>query len=333
MAEPGPAGATIEVVEPGLASSVQDRGRSGYYRYGIPPSGAVDQLSATAANLVVGNDESAAVLESTYTGPRLRFAAPAVVAVTGARMPVRVNGQDAAPWEPLHLRAGDELSFDYLAAGARSYLAVRGGIDVPVVLGSRSTYGLGSFGGLHGRALRAGDRLPVGPEPSTAVGGPVPEHLWPALERELEVRVVMGLYDHRLTTLGRETFLVTTWTLSPVADRIGFRYSGAELEWDQREPPFGAGADPSNIVDAGYPVGSIQVPGGTEPIVLHRDAVSGGGYAMVATVISADMDAVGQSPPGTRTRFVAVTLEQALQARAQRRHQLDQLRAAVRATG
>ena len=107
----------------------------------------------------------------------------------------------------------------------------------------------------------------------------------------------MGLYDHRLTAEGRRTFLETDWTLTPVADRIGFRYKGAELEFVEREQPFGAGSDPSNIVDAPYPIGSIQVPGGAEPIVLHRDAVSGGGYAMVATVISGDLDMVAQSAP------------------------------------
>ena len=127
----------------------------------------------------------------------------------------------------------------------------------------------------------------------------------------------MGLYDHRLTDNGRAAFLDTTWTLTPVADRMGFRYGGGTLETVDREPPFGAGQDPSNIVDAPYPIGSIQVPGGVEPIVLHRDAVSGGGYMMVGTVISGDLDVVAQSAPNTRTRFVEVDLDGALAARAE----------------
>src|SRR5439155_16839296 len=114
---------------------------------------------------------------------------------------------------------------------------------------------------------------------------------------------------------GRRAFAETVWTLTPTADRVGFRYKGAKLDMLEREQPFGAGSDPSNIVDAPYPIGSIQVPGGVEPIILHRDAVSGGGYAMVATVISADLDLVGQSSPGTKTRFRPVTLDQALEAR------------------
>lgn len=321
----------VDVVAPGLASSVQDLGRPGHYDVGIPPSGALDLFSAVAANLLVGNDPSAAVVEAPYLGPQLRVDAPTVVAVTGADMPVQVNGDPAPAWEALQLAAGDVLSFGHLRAGARAYVAVAGGIDVPQVLGSRSTYGLGAFGGLDGRVLRAGDRLPVGPATGSAVpGARVPQELRPSLARELDVRVVLGLYDHRLSEAGRATLLDTSWELTPVADRIGFRYKGATLEWEEREQPFGAGSDPSNIVDAGYPIGSIQVPGGVEPIVLHRDAVSGGGYAMVGTVISADLDLVGQCAPGTRTRFRPVSLEQALEARRARAQRLSALAEAVR---
>lgn len=324
----------IEVLEAGLATSVQDTGRTGYYRYGIPPSGAVDLYSARAANILVGNDQDAALLECTYLGPRLRFTQAGVVAITGADMPAQVAGQPAPAWAPVRVAAGEELSFAYLRAGSRAYVAVRGGIDVPAVLGSRSTYALGAFGGHQGRILAAGDTLDVGPEPATAApaaGFETPQDLRAVLARQVEVRVVMGLYDDRLTARGRTDFLGATWTLSPVADRVGFRYSGAQLEWVEREQPFGAGADPSNIVDAGYPIGSIQVPAGSQPIVLHRDAVSGGGYAMVATVISADMDVVGQSAPGTTTRFVEVSLEQALAARAEHRARLERLSRAVSA--
>lgn len=136
----------------------------------------------------------------------------------------------------------------------------------------------------------------------------------------------MGLYDHRLTEAGRRTFLETEWTLTPVADRIGFRYRGAELEFVERRQSFGAGSDPSNIVDAPYPIGSIQIPGGVEPIILHRDAVSGGGYAMVATVISGDLDRVGQSAPNTTTRFVEVSLDEALAARKEYKSRIARMR-------
>jgi biotin-dependent carboxylase-like uncharacterized protein len=320
----------IEVVKPGLSTTVQDLGREGYYHVGVPPSGALDQFSLIAGNLLVGNQPAAAGLEAAFLGPELEFGQDALVAVCGADVEPRVNGDPQAPWTSFAVAAGDALTFGHVRAGARFYIAVSGGVDVPERLGSRSTYGLGALGGLDGRALNAGDELPVGAgrDGDTRPTHPrsVPEALRPALRKELEVRVVMGLYDHLLTEDGRRTFAETTWTLTPVADRVGFRYRGEKLAMLEREQPFGAGSDPSNIVDAPYPIGSIQVPGGVEPIILHRDAVSGGGYAMIATVISADMDTVGQSAPGARTRFVAIDLEAALAARRERGERLRRLR-------
>src|SRR4051812_36751924 len=152
----------IEIVAPGLGCTVQDQGRLGHYDVGIPPSGALDLFSALAANLLVGNDEDAAVLEAAYLGPRLRFTAPAVIAVTGATMPVTVGDVPVPQWQSVEVAEGAVLAFGYLEAGARAYIAVAGGLDVPAVLGSRSTYGLGAFGGFEGRPVRAGDVLPVG---------------------------------------------------------------------------------------------------------------------------------------------------------------------------
>ncbi|MBC3192013.1 biotin-dependent carboxyltransferase [Pseudonocardia sp. C8] len=321
-------GTTIEVRKPGLSTTVQDGGRAGYYHLGIPPSGALDQYSLACANALTGNEPGAAALEIVYMGPELRFTGPAVVAVTGAEIAPRVNGEARPLWESFAVGEGDVLDFDFLKAGARAYLAVSGGLDTRVDLGSRSTYLIGSLGGVDGRPVAEGDVLPVG-DGSGRAGLVVPEDLRPSLSKDVEVRVVMGLYDHRLTDRGRATFLDTVWTLTPVADRMGFRYSGGQLETVEREPPFGAGQDPSNIVDSPYPIGSIQVPGGVEPIILHRDAVSGGGYMMVATVLSGDLDVVAQSAPRTRTKFVEVDLETALALRAERKDRIARMHAAV----
>jgi biotin-dependent carboxylase-like uncharacterized protein len=318
----------IEVLKPGLSTTVQDGGRSGYYHVGVPQSGALDLFSLAAANLLVGNPPDAAGLECAYMGPELRFDADAVVAVAGGSLEPRVDGEAREGWTSFAVGAGQVLSFGHITAGARAYIAVAGGIDVPEAMGSRATYALGGLGGLDGRPLQEGDALPVGQGAGSASERSVPAELRPDLPRELEIRVVMGLYDHLLTDGGRETFTATDWKLTPVADRVGFRYKGAELELLERDHPFGAGSDPSNIVDAPYPIGSIQVPGG-EPIILHRDAVSGGGYAMIATVISADMDTVAQSAPGSTTRFVPVDLEAALAARHERTERLARLQEAL----
>lgn len=309
----------INVIKPGLSTTVQDQGRPGYYHIGIPTSGGMDLLSLTAANLLVGNDAGAAVLEAVFMGPELEFAADAMVAVTGADMPAKVDGVEQAGWTSFRIRKGQVLSFGMLKAGARAYIAVSGGIDVPVVLGSRSTYTLGALGGHHGRKLEAGDALPMGAGPQVAEGRSVPEALRRKPGQPAELRMLPGLYWHRITDPSGARFFEDTWKVAPEADRIGYRFkAGTPLEFVPREQPFGAGSDPSNIVDACYPYGSVQVPGGTEPIVLHRDAVSGGGYFMVGTVISADMDLIGQLQPHTPSRFVKVTMEEALQARHDR---------------
>ncbi|MDP9344487.1 MAG: allophanate hydrolase, partial [Actinomycetota bacterium] len=195
----------IEVTKPGLATTVQDRGREGYYHVGVPPSGALDQFSLVAANLLVGNPADAAALECAFMGPELRFTESTVVAATGAELELQLNGEAQPGWTSLAVAPGDVLTFGYIKRGARMCLAVAGGIDVPEVLGSRATYVLGGLGGHEGRALQAGDELAIGGARDEAVGRSVPEDLRPELPNELEIRVVMGLYDHLLTDEGRET--------------------------------------------------------------------------------------------------------------------------------
>jgi len=319
----------VEVIEPGLATTVQDLGRTGGYNVGIPPSGALDQRSARLANLLVGNAEGAAVLEAPYLAPRLRVDGDGFIAVTGATAQLLINSAEQPSWAPVRVKPGDEISFGFVNAGARIYLAFAGGIDVSPVMGSRATYSLGALGGFAGRSLQAGDRLPVGDRHGPPAAHGVPEDFQPEWSRQVELRVVLGLYDYRLTAAARDILVGSVWTLTTVADRTGFRYSGPRLEFQERIQPFGAGSDPSNIVDAGYPIGSIQVPSGSEPIILHRDAVSGGGYAMVGTVISVDMNLVGQCSPGTETTLVPVSVDEALGARHDARLEFEKVRSSI----
>jgi biotin-dependent carboxylase-like uncharacterized protein len=311
----------IKVLKPGLATTVQDLGRPGYYHIGIPISGGMDRHALAAANLLVGNAEGDAVLEAVFMGPDLEFTDDTMVAVTGAELPPKLDGVPRETWASFKVKRGQKLSFDFLKKGARAYIAVAGGIDVPVVLGSRSTYALGALGGFKGRKLEAGDELPVGSAKTMVKEGRTVGERLRGLPMGIptELRVMPGLYWHRITEGAGKAFFSDTWKVAMEADRIGYRFKGGQpLDFVPREPPFGAGSDPSNITDACYPYGSIQVPGGTEPIVLHRDAVSGGGYFMVGTVISADMDVIGQLQPNTPIRFVKVEMDQALAARKER---------------
>lgn len=322
----------IKVLKPGLATTVQDLGRPGYYHIGIPLSGGMDRHALAAANLLVGNEEGAAVLEAVFMGPELKFTEDTTIAITGAELPPKLDGEPRETWTSFKVKRGQILSFGFLKQGARGYIAVAGGIDVPVVLGSRSTYALGALGGFKGRKLEAGDELSVGDAAAAAKDGRT-------LAKDLrgqpagmptELRAMPGLYWHRITEAAGDGFFSDTWKVAPEADRIGYRFKGGKpLDFVPREPPFGAGSDPSNITDACYPYGSIQVPGGTEPIVLHRDAVSGGGYFMVGTVIAADMDLIGQLQPNTPVKFVRVDMDQALAARRSRAELLGRLRSAL----
>ena len=320
----------LKVIKPGLATTVQDLGRPGYYHLGIPLSGGMDRMALRSANMLVGNDEGAAVLEAVFMGPELEFTEDAIIAVTGAEMPVKIDGEERPTWTSTSVKKGQVLSFGFLKAGARIYIAVGGGIDVPLALGSRSTYAIGALGGFEGRPIAAGDELPVGTAGAAAEGRSVPEKLRRGPGATAELRVLPGLYWHRITESSQDGFFADTWKVAPEADRMGYRFrGGSPLEFVPREPPFGAGSDPSNIVDACYPYGSIQVPGGTEPIVLHRDAVSGGGYFMIGTVISADMDLIGQLQPHTPAKFVRVDMNDALKARDDRHRLIDEIRASL----
>lgn len=309
----------LEIVQHRLEATVQDvYGRPGYYSYGIPPSGAQDGLSLGLANLLVGNDKNEAGLEMTLLGPQLRFTEDHVIALTGGDLSGKLNGQPVPLWEALAVKKGDLLTFGAIKSGCRAYLAVRGGIDVPEVLGSKATYARGQIGGHEGRTLQKGDVLGVGkaPPPSKDLVGrkakssrvPKPTNRW-------ELRVVVGIEDYVYTKRGVDTFLNSEWTVSSKIDRVGYRYLGPELECVKRAPPHGAGSDPTNVVDSGYPVGSIHTTGtGVEPILLPNDAVSGGGYATIGTVISADLDRVGQSKTGDITRFVRATVQDGYKA-------------------
>lgn len=307
----------IKVLKPGLQTTVQDRGRIGYYEIGMPPSGAMDKYAYTVANLLVGNDPEAAVLEITYLGPVLEFGKRMKISLTGGEIPPKINGQPVPMWTTLEVREGDQLSFDFVKGGARVYMAVEGGIAVPLVMDSRSTYTLIGIGGFEGRALAEGDVIHTADmiRKSVAAGTSVEASLIPTYGKTHEIRVVVGLCSYRLTEESKETFLATEWTVTPEANRTGYRHRGERLQFVEREQPFGAGSNPSNVTDLGYPIGSIQVPDGVEPIVLLHDAVTGGGYATIATVISTDLDRMAQVKTNEKVRFVSVTMAEALDAR------------------
>jgi len=288
----------IRVLDPGPLTTVQDAGRGGQMRYGIPPSGPVDRRSFVLANRLVGNPDGAAALEFTLIGPRLRAEKPCIIAVTGADAPVTVDDAAAPAWTTLTLAAGDVVKIGAARAGVRGYVAVAGGIDVPPVLGSRATYLRGRMGGVQGRALARDDGLPLGAAATATAPRrrAVPLDARPQWGGEPVLRVVLGPQAERFTEDGIAAFLGSSYQLLPQSDRMGTRLNGARITH----------ARGHDIISDGIALGTVQVPGDGQPIVMLVDRQSTGGYTKIATVCSFDIARIGQAKPGQRLRFTAV---------------------------
>jgi len=304
----------IGVVSPGLETSVQDLpGRIGYWEQGFPPSGPMDSWSFRLANLLVGNDAEAAGLECQFIGPSLRFAAPTVVAVTGADMKPKLDGEPVENWVSIPVKAGQVLALGSAAVGARAYVAIAGGIDTPPVLGSRSTFHMAGVGGVEGYALKAGQSLPVGPSRPAPLRRARADRR-PAIlpRREWQIEVVRGPNDDWIDEAGHRRFFASEWKLQAKSNRTGLRLTGPEFTFAPRaynkRPEHGQ--HPSNILDHGYPLGAINLAGQT-PIILVNDAPSTGGFINPYTVPTAAFWKLAQSRPGDIYRFIEIDVESA----------------------
>jgi urea carboxylase len=291
----------VDVVDPGTQTTVQDYpGRLGYWHVGVPPSGPMDALAFRAANRLVGNAESAAGLEVAVTGPTLRFATDTAIALTGADFGATLDGVPIALWAAVPVKAGAVLAMlGSPSAGARAYVAIAGGIDVPEYLGSRSTFILGKFGGHAGRTLRAGDVLHLG----TAAGEPTPVETPPEYGHEWEIGVLYGPHGAPdfFTSEDIEMFFGTAWKVHYNSDRTGTRLIGPKPKWARRDGGE-AGLHPSNIHDNAYAIGAVDFTGDM-PIILGPDGPSLGGFVCPAVVVDAELWKVGQLRPGDRVRF------------------------------
>ena len=328
---------TVEILDPGLLSTVQDLGRIGHRRHGVVVGGAMDRRSHIVANVLVGNDPGAATLEMTMLGATLRFAAETLIALAGGGMRGAINGEVLPVRRPVLVPAGAELRFTPTNIGCRTYLALAGGIDVAPVLGSRSTYLRAGLGGLQGRALRAGDRLATGTP--TALGErlartlaaergdrPFATTIWtagadldPSLRQSPHVHVLPGLQATEFDQDSLAAFHNERFTLSPRSDRMGYRLDGPALSL----------VNPRDLLSEAVTTGTVQVPPEGRPIVLMADAQTTGGYPRIAQVIEADLPVLGQLRPGDALRFVPVGLAEAEDRRRRTRLDLRRLAAGI----
>ena len=304
----------FEVIVPGLETSIQDYpGRIGFWNQGFPPSGPMDSWSFRLANLLVGNDAGAAGLEVQYMGPTLKFQRDGVIAITGADMQPKLEGQPAPMWESVAVKGGQTLVLTSSKVGVRSYIAIAGGVDTPPWLGSRSSFHKAGVGGMQGRALQKGQVVPVAKGKGTAGRKAKPEcRPTFAADKIWTIEVVAGPNDDWIDEAGHKRFLSTDWKLSSKSDRTGFRLEGPQWTFTEKAHKKAPenGAEPSNIIDQGYPLGAINLAGQT-PIILVNDGPSMGGFINPYTVPSAAFWKLGQSKPGDLYRFKSISVDEA----------------------
>ncbi len=283
----------FRVVKPGFFTTVQDLGRFGFLKFGVPMSGAMDEFSLRVANMLVRNNQVEACLEMTMLGPELEAVNDTRIAVAGD-IAFQINGHEAQAWQALAVKNGDTILFGKVRTGCRAYLAVRGGINVPTVLGSRSTHVRGEIGGMQGRQLKAGDCVEgfeaVQPIDHCFV---LPREFIPSFSREIDVGVVLGPQSESFTEKGLETLLSNPYVVTVEADRMGYRLEGPTIERSERI---------DTISEAILP-GSVQVPASEKPIVTMQDAQTTGGYPKIVVVVSADLHILGQTKPNDKIRF------------------------------
>lgn len=311
---------TIEVLRPGQLTTVQDLGRPGHQHEGVPESGAMDRHAARLANMLVGNDDGDALLEVTLTGPTLRFARAGTIALGGADFGATLDGECVAPWRAFPVAAGSTLTLGAARDGCRAWLAVSGGIDVPIVLGSRSTCLVAAFGGFEGRALRAGDALPLGPPPLASPRRALAASLRPVHGSTL--RLVAGVQLDGLEEESRAALFGARFGVSARSDRMGYRLEGPALHMRAHV----------ELLSAAVPMGTVQLPPGGAPIVLMADHQTTGGYPIVGHVAAVDLGVVAQLRPGDTVAFEELSLDDAQRLYLERERAVDTLRRALHLT-
>jgi antagonist of KipI len=328
---------SITVLEPGLLTSLQDLGRFGYQQFGVVVSGAMDTFALRVANTLVANQEDAAGLEITLRGPVLHFEQDLLIAICGADLTPTVDGHVAKLGRPMAVRQGSVLRFGESRHGCRAYLAIAGGIDVPPVMGSRSTYLRAQFGGLEGRALRAGDVLKTHASPPSVArrvqrwldaANPAPLYCpsWTAVETQvvsndpvIVVRAIRGAQFDWFDTASQQSFFSTEFEVTPQSDRMGYRLAGPRLRLrSDRE-----------MISEAVTAGTIQVPSAGQPIVLMADRQTTGGYPKIADAATVDLSALAQARPGDKIRFQEISIEAAQQLIRTRQANLEMLKQAL----
>lgn len=323
----------LQIDKEGLQTTVQDLGRNGFQKYGVIASGVMDPYAHRLANIMVGNEETKATIEITLMGPKITFLADCLFALTGANLSPAIDGVQLKMWRPILVRKGSKLTFGKPVCGCRTYMAVAGGIDVPEVMGSQSTYLRASIGGFNGRALQKGDVIPIADAPQHVQGfidrlakdvkdttfvqaeWTLNSEAIPTYEKEATVRVTEGRQAYLFDEKSQKDFLEQSYQVTSDSDRMGYRLKGTKLTLKE----------PKELLSEAVSFGSIQVPPDGQPIILMADRQTTGGYPKIGTVVTVDLPKVSQLKPGEKIRFEKTSLEEAQRALIEQRKLIDEL--------
>ncbi|MDA9588959.1 biotin-dependent carboxyltransferase family protein [Candidatus Pelagibacter sp.] len=309
-----------QVIKKGLETSIQDYpGRIGTLNQGFPASGPMDSWSFRLANILVGNESGEAALECQFMGPTLKFKSDRVIAITGANMSPKIDGELIPMWESIEIKANQTLEMAFATVGARSYIAFSGGINSEPWLGSRSTFHKAGVGGIEGRAIQDNQIIPLGENKKIQLRK-IKKDSIPIIsnDKNWSIEVVRGPNDDWVDEKGHEIFLNSKWKLQAKSDRTGYRLDGPKLTFSDKatNKSLEHGSEPSNIIDQGYPAGAINLAGQT-PIILVNDGPSMGGFINPYTVPSSAFWKLGQAKPGDTFKFVEISVEKAQLLRAE----------------
>ncbi|ARD49067.1 biotin-dependent carboxyltransferase family protein [Sporosarcina sp. P33] len=324
---------SVNVLNPGLLTTVQDIGRTGSQKFGVLVSGAMDSYSMRIANLLVGNDEREGVLEITLFGTSLQFEEDTLIAITGGDLQTTVDGITVPNWRPLVVKKGSVLKFGFAIEGCRAYLAIAGGIDIPVVMGSKSTYLVAGIGGFNGRALQQNDKLSFGDltesnervwtsieKLSGTADWAVPYHPFISLESVQTIRIIKGTEYERFNDTSKKRLVTQPYVVTPQSNRMGLRLEGSELALTEK----------LELLSEGVTFGTVQIPPNGKPIILMADRQTAGGYPKIAQVITADLGSLSQVKPNSKLHFQLITHAEAERELIAKEELINQIKIGIR---
>lgn len=319
----------IKILHPGIRTTIQDLGRTGYYHLGVPPSGAADKHSYMIGHILLGNSNYFASLEMMVEGATIEFKKKTTAVITGAPMNTKLNGKSIPMWKVFEVNKGDILECGQINDGLFSYLTISAGFNVPTILNSQSTCLASGFTNYSGRTLLTGDEIYLNeplPGAMQFIGKTIHKSKIPKFLNSATVHVVLGIHTNLISDDGLVSLLSNEWTLSTNSSPTASRLTGGQIKYNDYSPPFGSGGVKGNVVDIPYPIGAVIVPNEDEIIILLHEGTGGGGFVTIGTILFSDVSTLSQLRPLSTVRFKAITIEQAIEIRQEREKLIKNIR-------